>query len=116
MADLFKLRVRFIDSAGQPLRGGEYRVSFYDLDLVGSSTLGESGLDGNGVAEAVCAMADVKGLLSPGETRPDVFCILTRDGEQVHKTKVVHNFDPAQTSGPGGRPNSTLDLGTITVG
>jgi hypothetical protein len=116
MADLFKLRVRFVDRAGQPLHGGGYRVSFHDQDLVGATTLGESGLDGNGVAEAVCAMADVKGLLSPGELRPDVFCILTRDGQQVHKTKVVHNFDPARTTGPAGRANSTLDLGTITVG
>jgi hypothetical protein len=116
MADMFKLRVRFVDSSGQPLKGEEYRVAFHDKDVIGSSVLGESGLDGNGVGEAVCATADVRGLFSPGETHPDVFCTLTRGGQQIHKTKVVRNFNPDQTTGPAGRANSTLDLGTITVG
>ena len=116
MADMFKLRVRFVERSGQPLRGPEYRATFFDKDVVGSSPLGESGLDGAGVAEAVCAMADVKGLLSPGETMPDVFCVLTRAGQQVLKSKVTRNFNPDQATGPQGRANQTLDLGTITVG
>jgi hypothetical protein len=116
MADMFKLRVRFVDKAGAPLRGEDYRVVFHDKEVLGSSTLGESGLDGNGVAEAVCATLDVRGLLSPGEKKPDVYCTLTKAGRQVHKSKPVYNFNPDQKTGPAGRANSTLDLGTITIG
>jgi hypothetical protein len=116
MPELFKIRVQFVDSAGAPLRGEGYRVTFHDKDVVGAAKLGESGLDANGTAEAVCSIADVKGLLSPGETKPDVFCVLTRDGQEIHRSRVVRDFDPAQTTGTSGVPNATLDLGTITVG
>ena len=116
MADMFKLRVRFIDKAGQPLRGGDYRVFFHDKEVLGETTLGESGLDANGVAEAVIASFDVRSLMSPLEKRPDVYCTLTKGGKEVHRSKPVYNFNPDQKTGPAGRANSTLDLGTITVG
>ncbi|HYE61787.1 MAG TPA: hypothetical protein VD997_07300 [Phycisphaerales bacterium] len=113
MADLFKLRVRFVDKSGKPLQGPEYRVVFHDKDLMSSSTLGQAGLDGNGVAEAVCAIVDVRGFTHEG--KPDVYCTLLHGGQELKKSRVFHDFDPDRKTGVSGVANQTLDLGTITV-
>jgi hypothetical protein len=113
MADLFKLRVRFVDKAGKPLQGREYRVVFHDKDLMSSSTLGQSGLDGDGVAEAVCAIDDVRGFTHEG--KPDVYCTLLHGGQELKKSRVFHDFNPDKKTGTSGVPNQTLDLGTIAV-
>ncbi|MBM4108265.1 MAG: hypothetical protein FJ255_05560 [Phycisphaerae bacterium] len=116
MAGLYRFVVRFVDKAsGKPVTGPAYRVRFFDKDIIHDNRLGESPLDGQGSAGVIVSSAAFKGLDSPGETEPDLYCVLMKDGQQVFKTPVRMNVKVEATDPVTGRDARTIDLGVFKV-
>ena len=114
MAAMFKLIARFTKN-GQPLTGPGYLVRFLDRDLVKDDLLGESPLGSDGEAGAVCAGASALSLDSPGERRPDVYCVLYLHDTMVYRGETTRNVDFDAPRGPAAQAATTIDLGTFDI-
>lgn len=116
MAGLYRFVVRFVDKAsGRPVTGAAYRCRFFDKDIIHDNRLGESPLDEQGSAGVIVSSAAFKGLDSPGETEPDLYCVLLKDDKPVFKTPVKMNIKVESLNPVTGRDARTIDLGVFKV-
>jgi hypothetical protein len=115
MSEMFKVLVRVVKADGTPLTGGNYRVRFYDKDLVKDDLLGESRIDPTGIAEAVCSALDVRSADSPLETTPDLYCVILDGEREVARSPVLASAKPGRPSGAGQQQQLTFDLGTFAI-
>jgi len=92
---LFKVTGRFIfKSSGKPVTGDEYIVWLYDKDPITDDKLGEGKLDENGRVEITCDLADASSLDSPGESKPDLYFILLKNGREIFRSDVFYDTQP----------------------
>lgn len=116
MSGLYRFVVRFVEKGtGRPVTGRAYRARFFDRDLIRDNRLGDSPLDAEGVAGVVVSSAAFKGLDSPGETRPDLYCVLEKDGREVFRTPVRWDIDVSARDPVTKVSERTIDLGVFEV-
>lgn len=118
MGQLVKLVFRLITASdGTPVTGNDVRVQIFDRDLLHDDLLGECGVDANGAGEVVFNLGLVSSVDSPGETDPDVYLVVTRNGTPVFKSHVIADIDFLSRHPVTGMAGSlTKDLGVFVVG
>ena len=96
-ADLFKVIARFENAEGRPSFGSEYEVSLLDKDRLFDDKLGASPRSEDGTAEFLFSVADVLSIDSPGERTPDIYFVITENGNEVFRSEVFPevSFDAA---------------------
>lgn len=90
---IFKVIGKFTDENGQPLTGGEYEVALLDEDKYFDDKLGTSGLSPDGDAEFLITVADILSFDSAGETTPDLYFVVRKDGTEVFRSEVFAEVD-----------------------
>ena len=92
-ASLFKIIAGFEAADGKPLHGSGYRVTVRDQDRFLDDKLGESKLNKQGEAEFLISVADIMSFDSIGERTPDIYFVVTLDGEEVFRSEVFPEVD-----------------------
>lgn len=90
---IFKVIARFNDESGEPLAGNEYTVALLDEDKYFDDKLGTSNIGADGQAEFLITVADIMSFDSAGETTPDLYFVVRKDGEQVYRSEVFAEVD-----------------------
>ncbi|MDJ0905587.1 MAG: hypothetical protein QNI96_06175 [Woeseiaceae bacterium] len=90
---IFKVIGKFTDENGQPLTGSEYEVALLDEDKYFDDKLGTSGLSPDGDAEFLITAADILSFDSAGETTPDLYFVVRKDGTEVFRSEVFSEVD-----------------------
>jgi hypothetical protein len=115
-AEMFKVIATFVNAAGEPLTGDEYRVLLRDRDRFFDDKLGASKLDTSGTAEFLIFTVDILSFDSVGERTPDLYFIVERNGREVHRTRVFDDVDFDIDDPVTGRPKSlTRTFGPFSV-
>ncbi len=115
-AEMFKVIATFQDSDGSPLSGPDYLVRLIDEDRFFDDKLGSSGLDADGTAEFLIAVADILSFDSPGERTPDLYFVLSKDGREVFRSEVFSEVDFDARNPVTGRADSlTKSFGPFRV-
>ncbi len=89
----YRVHARFEDATGAPLRGAAYKVKLYDKDPLKDDFLGESALDETGTAAFTFTSLHVKSVDSPGETKPDLYFVVEREGKEIFRSPVHPDVD-----------------------
>ena len=100
---IFKVIGKFTDSDGNPLTGADYEVALLDKDRYFDDKLGTSALGPDGEAEFLITVADILSIDSAGETTPDLYFVVRRDGKEVFRTEVFDEIDFETTDPVTGR-------------
>ena len=114
---LFNVTGRFVfKSGGKPVTGEEYRIWLYDKDIVEDDKMGEGMLNEDGRFDITCDLANASSIDSPGERKPDLYCILLKNGHEIYRSKVFKNSQPFVKS-PFSRKKKgiILYLGTFEI-
>ena len=90
---IFKVIGKFTDEDGYPLTGGEYEVALLDEDKYFDDKLGTSGLSPEGEAEFLVTIADILSIDSAGETTPDLYFVVRKDGKEIFRSDVFAEVD-----------------------
>ncbi len=116
-ADLFRVIARFENAEGHPFFGSEYEVSLLDKDRLFDDKLGATSLSKDGTAEFLFSVADVLSIDSIGERTPDIYFVVTENGNEVFRSEVFPevNFD-ATNPVTGRKDNLTREFGPFRVG
>lgn len=115
-ADLFKVIARFENAEGRPFFGSEYEVSLLDKDRLFDDKLGASSLSEDGTAEFVFSVADVLSIDSPGERTPDIYFVITENGNEVFRSEIFPEVSFDATDPVTGRADSlTKEFGPFRV-
>ena len=115
-ADLFKVIARFENAAGRPFFGSAYKVSMLDQDRLFDDKLGSTSLNEDGTAEFVFSVADVLSIDSMGERTPDIYFVITEDGNEVFRSEVFPEVNFDTVSPVTGRQQSlTKEFGPFRV-
>jgi len=116
-ASLFKVIARFEDADGKSLQGSGYRVTVRDQDRFLDDKLGESELDEQGEADFLISVADIMSFDSLGERTPDIYFVVTLDGEEIFRSEVFPEVDFEAVNEVTGRTDSlTQTFGPFRVG
>jgi len=78
-------------SSGDPLTGEEYNVWLYDKDPLIDDKMGEGTLDKEGRFEVTCDLSDASFINLPGESKPDFYVILLKNGHEIFRSEVFHD-------------------------
>ena len=115
-ADLFKVIARFENAEGRPFFGSEYEVSLLDKDRLFDDKLGATSIREDGTAEFLFSAADILSVDSPGERTPDIYFLITENGNEVFRSEVFPevSFD-ATDPVTGRRDNLTREFGPFRV-
>ncbi len=115
-ADLFRVIARFENAEGRPFCGSEYEVSLLDRDRLFDDKLGTVSIGEDGTAEFLFSVADVFSLDSPGERTPDIYFVITENGNEAWRSEVFPdvNFD-ASDPVTGRTDNLTREFGPFRV-
>lgn len=115
-ADLFKVIARFENAEGRPFFGSEYEVSLLDKDRLFDDKLGASALGEDGTAEFLFSVADVLSIDSPGERTPDIYFVITENGNEVFRSEVFREVSFDANDPVTGRADSlTKEFGPFRV-
>ncbi len=90
---IFKVIGKFTDEDGYPLTGSEYEVALLDEDKYFDDKLGKSALNPEGEAEFLVTVADILSVDSAGETTPDLYFVVRKDGKEVFRSDVFAEVD-----------------------
>lgn len=117
MEEIVNLHVRLHsgDNGGEPLTGPNYKVRFYDRDLMQDDFLGESTLDAQGHAIVSIVKSDYRSGDSPLERYPDVYFRVMENDRVVYKSEVFKDLDVAEASDFAASEGRNLDLGTFII-
>lgn len=115
-ADLFKVIARFENAEGQPFFGSEYEVTLVDEDRLFDDKLGSVSLSEKGTAEFVFSVSEIFSVDSPGERTPDLYFLITENGNEVFRSEVIPDVDFDATDPVTGRQdNVTREFGPYRV-
>lgn len=115
-ADLFKVIARFENAEGLPFFGSAYKVSLLDQDRLLDDKLGSTSLSEDGTAEFLFSAADVLSVDSIGERTPDIYFVITENGNEVFRSEVFPEVDFNATNPVTGRKDSlTMEFGPFRV-
>ena len=90
---IFKVIANFETSDGVPLAGSEYSVALRDKDRFFDDKLGEAGLNSEGTAEFMVFAVDILSFDSAGETTPDLYFVVNKNGEEIFRSEVFDEVD-----------------------
>ncbi len=90
---IFKVIAEFVDASGAPLHGDQYSIVLLDEDKFFDDKLGEQELTVEGVAEFLISAADILSFDSMGETTPDLYFVVRRNGDEVFRSQVFTDVD-----------------------
>ncbi len=90
---IFKVIAAFTDADGSPLTGDDYSVVILDEDRYFDDKLGESKLNAEGSADFIITAADILSFDSAGETTPDLYFVVRKDGKEVFRSDVFSEVD-----------------------
>lgn len=115
-ADLFKVICRFENAEGQPFTGSAYKVTLLDKDRLLDDKLGSTTLSEDGTAEFLFSAADILSIDSIGETRPDLYFVISESGNEVFRSEIFPEVDfDAPDPVTGRRDNVTMEFGPFRV-
>jgi hypothetical protein len=115
-ADLFKVIARFENAEGQPFFGSAYKVSLLDKDRLLDDKLGSTSLREDGTAEFLFSAADILSIDSMGERTPDIYFLITENGNEVFRSEIFPEVDFDATDPVTGRQdNTTREFGPFRV-
>lgn len=115
-ADLFKVIARFENDEGRPFTGSEYKVSLLDRDRLFDDKLGSVSLSEDGTAEFLFSAADILSVDSIGERTPDIYFVITENGNEVFRSEVFPEVDfDAPDAVTGRQENVTRAFGPFRV-
>ncbi len=116
-ADLFRVIARFENAEGRPFFGSEYEVSLLDKDRLFDDKLGATSLSADGTAEFLFSVADIFSIDSLGERTPDIYFVVTENGNEIFRSEVFPEVDFDATDPVTGRKdNLTREFGPFRVG
>lgn len=90
---IFKVIGKFTDEDGYPLTGDAFEVALLDEDRYFDDKLGTSSLSPEGEAEFLVTIADILSVDSAGETTPDLYFVVRKDGKEVFRSEVFAEVD-----------------------
>ena len=115
-ADLFKVIASFENAEGRPFFGSEYEVKLMDKDRLFDDKLGSTSLSEDGTAEFLFSVADVLSIDSIDERTPDIYFVITENGNEVFRSEVFDEVDFDTTDPVTGRQdNATRVFGPFRV-
>ncbi len=115
-ADLFKVIARFENAEGQPFTGSAYKVSLLDKDRLLDDKLGSTSLSKDGTAEFLFSAADILSIDSVGERNPDLYFLITENGNEVFRSEIFPEVDFDASNPVTGRQDSvTREFGPFRV-
>ena len=115
-ADLFKVIARFENAEGRPFFGSAYKVSLLDKDRLFDDKLGSTSLNEDGTAEFLFSAADILSIDSIGERTPDIYFVITEDGNEVFRSQIFDEVNFHATSSVTGQEDSlTKEFGPFRV-
>jgi hypothetical protein len=115
-ADLFKVIARFENAEGQPFFGSAYKVSLLDKDRLFDDKLGSTSLNEDGTAEFLFSAVDILSIDSIGERTPDIYFVITENGNEVFRSEVFDEVSFDATSAVTGQEDSlTKEFGPFRV-
>ena len=115
-ADLFKVIARFENAEGQPFTGSAYKVSLLDRDRLLDDKLGSTSLGKDGTAEFLFSASDILSIDSIGERNPDLYFLVTENGNEVFRSEIFPEVDFDVTNPVTGRQDSvTREFGPFRV-
>ncbi|MDN3670541.1 hypothetical protein QWY93_14555 [Echinicola jeungdonensis] len=116
MQDIVRIHVKLlIKGSDIPLSGNEYRVKFYDEDILKDDYLGESTLDDNGHAIFPITQKSFKSKDSPFEEKPDIYFTVEKYGQVIYKSKVFENLDLTKAGDYPVSGGHHIKLGTFLI-
>ena len=92
-AGIFKVIGKFNDQDGYPLTGSDYEVALLDEDRYFDDKLGVTTLSPEGEAEFLITVADILSIDSAGETTPDLYFVVRKDGKEIFRSEVFAEVD-----------------------
>ena len=92
-ADIFKVIARFENAEGRPFTGSAYKVTLLDRDRVLDDKLGSTTLSKDGSAEFLFSTADILSIDSIGERKPDLYFVISENGNEVFRSEVFPDVD-----------------------
>ena len=115
-ADLFKVIARFENAEGQPFFGSEYKVTLLDKDRLLDDKLGSVSLSDDGTAEFLFSAADILSIDSVGERKPDLYFVISENGNDVFRSEIFPEVDFDATDPVTGlQDNVTREFGPFRV-
>ena len=115
-AGIFKVIASFETFNGRPLTGAKYSVSLRDKDRFFDDKLGETALDGEGVAEFLVSAVDILSFDSVGETTPDLYFVVKQSGKEIFRSEVFDDVDFETKDPVTGQPDGlTKSFGPFQV-
>ena len=115
-ADLFRVIARFENADGRPFFGSEYEVSLLDKDRLFDDKLAAASISEDGIAEFLFSVADVLSIDSIDERTPDIYFVVTENGNEVWRSEVFPEVDFDATDPVTGRADAlTKEFGPFRV-
>jgi hypothetical protein len=90
---MHKVIAKFLNADGEPVTGSGFAVGLRDKDMFFDDRLGVSRLNGDGEAEFMFSPTDILSIDSIGETRPDLYFVVWKDGDEIFRSEVFENVD-----------------------
>lgn len=101
--------------SNDPITGGEYKVKFFDKDLLKDDFLGTSTLDDQGHAVVSVFRKDYRSADSPLEKKPDIYFEVHRNDEVLYKSPVSENVALEERDDFPLSGGKHCDLGTYNI-
>ena len=115
-ADLFKVIARFENAEGRPFTGSAYKVALLDKDRLLDDKLGSTSLGKDGTAEFLFSAADILSIDSVGERKPDLYFVITENGNEVFRSEIFPEVDfDAPDPVTGRQDDVTREFGPFRV-
>jgi hypothetical protein len=90
---IYKVTATFQNAGGGPVTGPGIEAGLRDKDRFFDDKLGVCTLNDRGEAEFIFTAEDIDSIDSRGETRPDLYFVLWRNGEEIFRSEVFANVD-----------------------
>jgi hypothetical protein len=115
-ADIFKVIARFENAEGRPFTGSAYKVTLLDRDRLLDDKLGSTTLSKDGTAEFLFSAADILSIDSIGERKPDLYFVISENGNEVFRSEIFPEVDFDATDPVTHRQNNvTREFGPFRV-
>lgn len=110
-----EIKVRLIGKGNdEPISGKEFSVRLYDKDIFNDDFLGESPLNGEGVAKFTLSQKNFSGTFNLDD-KPDFYFVVYKNGERIFKSKVMSNLDLSDLEQFIMKEGEVVDLGTFLI-
>ena len=113
---MHRVIAKFLNAYGGPLTGKGFAVGLRDKDRFFDDKLGVSTLNTEGEASFMFSPTDILSIDSIGETQPDLYFVVWKDGVEIFRSEVFENVD-FETEDPvtGRRDDMTKSFGPFRV-